>query len=180
MYITEENFLEELRNKNDKALEYIIDEYGWVISSIVRKKLYNLQNYQDECINDILLGIWNNSQCFKPEKNSFKNWITGISKYKCIDYQRKYLKNISYEDIDTLEINEDDNTHNNIIQQETMAEINDLLSNLKDQDKKLFLAIYYDQCKISDLSDQTGIKESVIYNRISRAKKKLRKLFHTV
>ncbi len=180
MYITEENFLEELRNKNDKALEYIIDEYGWVISSIVRKKLYNLQNYQDECINDILLGIWNNSQCFKPEKNSFKNWIAGISKYKCIDYQRKYLKNIAYEDIDTLEINEDDNTHNNIIQQETMAEINDLLSNLKDQDKKLFLAIYYDQCKISDLSDQTGIKESVIYNRISRAKKKLRKLFHTV
>ena len=180
MYITEENFLEELRNKNDKALEYIIDEYGWVISSIVRKKLYTLQNYQDECINDILLGIWNNSQCFKPEKNSFKNWIAGISKYKCIDYQRKYLKNIAYEDIDTLEINEDDNTHNNIIQQETMAEINDLLSNLKDQDKKLFLAIYYDQCKISDLSDQTGIKESVIYNRISRAKKKLRKLFHTV
>ena len=180
MYITEENFLEELRNKNDKALEYIIDEYGWVISSIVRKKLYNLQNYQDECINDILLGIWNNSQCFKPEKNNFKNWIAGISKYKCIDYQRKYLKNIAYEDIDTLEINEDDNTHNNIIQQETMAEINDLLSNLKDQDKKLFLAIYYDQCKISDLSDQTGIKESVIYNRISRAKKKLRKLFHTV
>lgn len=180
MYITEENFLEELRNKNEKALEYIIDEYGWVISSIVRKKLYNLQNYQDECINDILLGIWNNSQCFKPEKNSFKNWIAGISKYKCIDYQRKYLKNIAYEDIDTLELNEDDNTHNNIIQQETMAEINDLLSNLKDQDKKLFLAIYYDQCKISDLSDQTGIKESVIYNRISRAKKKLRKLFHTV
>ena len=47
MYIKEENFLEKLRNKNEKALEYIIDEYGLVISSIVCKKLlFPLQQHQ--------------------------------------------------------------------------------------------------------------------------------------
>ncbi|WP_286674445.1 sigma factor, partial [Clostridium sp. ZBS14] len=85
----EENFIFELKKKNEKALYYVIDNHGWIIKSVVKKHLYNLQSIQDECINDILLGIWNNIEKFDSSKGSFKNWIAGISKFKCIDYKRK-------------------------------------------------------------------------------------------
>ncbi|MGL5677316.1 MAG: sigma-70 family RNA polymerase sigma factor [Cellulosilyticaceae bacterium] len=180
MRITEENFLERLRCKDEKALDYVIDHYGWVVQSVVKQKLYNLQSYHEECINDILLGIWHNSECFNPEKSTFKNWIAGISKYKCIDYQRKYLKETTYEAIDEVVLEEADSTYENLLQEEVRTQIDELLSNLKEQDRELFLAIYEEECRVEVLSQRMGIKESAIYNRMSRAKKKLRKLFGTV
>ncbi len=86
--------------KNEKALEYVIDNYGWVIHSVVSRQLGNLTNYKDECINDVLLEIWNNAYMFNPEKSSFKNWIGVISKFKAIDYQRKYIKDLERQTTD--------------------------------------------------------------------------------
>ena len=55
MKINEENFIIQLRKRNENALDYVIDNYGWIIKSIVKKHLYNLQSVQDECINEIIL-----------------------------------------------------------------------------------------------------------------------------
>ncbi|EHI99351.1 RNA polymerase sigma-70 factor [Clostridium sp. DL-VIII] len=52
MKIGEGNFVKQLRKKNEKALDYVIDNYGWIIKSIVKKHLYNLSNAQ---IKDIIL-----------------------------------------------------------------------------------------------------------------------------
>lgn len=180
MQITEENFLEELRKKNEKALDYIIENYGWVIQSVVRQKLYNLSSYEDECINDVLLGIWHNSECFNPEKSTFKNWIAGIARYKAIDYQRKYLKDLTYEPIEALGMVQEDTTHQRLVQDEIRGELEVLLSHLKEEDKKIFLAIYESNHKVEEVSRLTGLKREVIYNRLSRTKKKLKKLFYLI
>ena len=82
MKINEENFIIQLRKRNENALDYVIDNYGWIIKSIVKKHLYNLQSVQDECINDVLMGIWNNITTFDENKSEFKNWVAGIAKFK--------------------------------------------------------------------------------------------------
>ena len=102
MKITEENFIEELKHKNEEALEYVIKQYGWIIKAIVRKQLYNLQGYHEECINDILMGIWNNINQFDSRRNNFSNWVAGISKYKTFDYMRKYLRDLENKELDKL------------------------------------------------------------------------------
>lgn len=81
MKITQDNFIFNLSSKNEKALEYVIDQYGWLVKAIVQKHLYNLVDYQQECINDVFLGIWNNIDSFDSSKNTFKNWVAGIAKY---------------------------------------------------------------------------------------------------
>jgi len=91
MKINEENFLNQLKKKNEKALDYVIDTYGWIIKSVIKKHLYNLQSVQDECINDVLLGLWNNIDKFDENKSEFKNWIAGIAKFKAIDYSLKFF-----------------------------------------------------------------------------------------
>lgn len=37
MKITEKNVVQELRKRNEKALYFVIDQYGGLIKSIVRK-----------------------------------------------------------------------------------------------------------------------------------------------
>lgn len=54
-------------------------------------------------MNDVLLAIWDHIDSFQPEKNSFKNWIAAIEKYKAIDYLRKYQKEQMEVSLETAE-----------------------------------------------------------------------------
>src|SRR4051812_15685120 len=92
MKITEENVVKQLKFKNEKALFYIVDHYGSTIKMIIQKYLGNLKMIQDECLDDVLLLIWKNIDSYDKTKNSLKNWIAAITKYKAIDYQRQYKK----------------------------------------------------------------------------------------
>lgn len=176
MKITESNFVLQLKNKNEKALEYVLDHYGWIIKSIVKKHLYNLESYQEECINDILLGIWNNIYSYDHNKNSFKNWIAGISKYKSIDYKRKYLKDLENQSLSNFELKINDNSFSELIKNELSEDLDELLNCLKSEDKELFLKLYVEEKEIEYVSKETGLKRDIIYNRVSRGKKKLKKI----
>ena len=87
--ITEENFIEQMKKKNEKALKYVIDNYAWILKTVIKKHLHYLPNFYEECMNDCLLAIWENIDCYDSNKSSFKNWVGGIARYKSIDYARK-------------------------------------------------------------------------------------------
>ena len=176
--VTEENFVSCLKKKNQKALEYIIDNYGWIVKSIVAKDLYNLVDYQEECINDVFLGAWENILSFDEDKGTFKNWLAGITKYKTIDYRRKYLKYLQKENTDDLTIISEEGAYEELTKYELDEDLDKLLCCLKSEDKDLFMRLYVKDQEIKDVIKETGLKRSVIYNRISRGKRKLRKRFH--
>lgn len=176
MKINEENFLDQLKTKNEKALDYVIDTYGWIIKSVIKKHLYNLQSVQDECINDVLLGLWNNIDKFDENKSEFKNWIAGIAKFKAIDYKRKYLRELDNENVDDLNITVDDSI-NELLKNELSLEMQEMMNSLEEKDRELFYKLYVEEIEVDKVSQETGIKRDVIYNRVSRAKKKLRDIF---
>ena len=176
MKINEENFIIQLRKRNEKALDYVIDNYGWIIKSIVKKHLYNLQSVQDECINDVLIGIWNNIDTFDENKSEFKNWVAGIAKFKSIDYKRKYLKGLEYENIDDLNISVSESTYE-ILENELSLEVEEMLNCLNEKDRDLFYKLYVEEIEVNKISEETGMKRDTIYNRVSRAKKKIRDIF---
>ena len=60
MKITETNFVEQLKEHNEKALSYMIQQYGGLLSSVVNRHLRLLKEYREECLNDVFLGIWKN------------------------------------------------------------------------------------------------------------------------
>ena len=177
MKITEDNFIEQVQIGNEKALEYVLAIYGGVIKTIVKKHLYSLESYQEECINDILMAIWSNIDRYNPNKSSFKNWVAGISKYKALNYLRKYLKDLGHENIDDIEMGEEDNTATRIIQNELDENISVILKCLKEEDRALFIKLYVDQQDMNQISAETGMKREVIYNRVSRGKRKIQQLF---
>lgn len=142
----------------------------------MKKHLYNLQSVQDECINDVLMGIWNNIDTFDENKSDFKNWVAGIAKFKSIDYKRKYLKGLEYENIDDLNISVSDSTYE-ILKNELSLEVEEMLNCLNKKDRDLFYKLYVEEVEVNEISEETGMKRDAIYNRVYRAKKKIRDIF---
>ena len=177
MKITEENFIEELKCKNEEALEYVIRYYGWIIKSIVRKQLYNLQSYHEECINDVLMGIWNNISQFDSRRNHFGNWVAGISKYKTFDYMRKYLRDLDNKEIDVLE---EITVQEDVYGLEQGENYDYILVYLNERDRDLFKRLYIEEQTMKEVEEQTGMKTEVIYNRVSRGKRKIREIFQGI
>lgn len=172
--ITEENFICQLRNRNEESLEYVIDNYAWIIKTVLKKNLYYLMDYYEECMNDCLLAIWENIHYYNPEKSSFKNWVMGIARYKAIDYKRKYLKDCENIDIEKISLALDDSSLKEVLEKEVRDEIEDLLQHLSKEDQMIFRKIYIDEDSTSEVSRDMGLSKPIIYNRLSRGKRKIR------
>lgn len=176
MRINEDNFIKHIKNRNEKALDYMIDSYGALVKSIVNKNLGDMKEYHEECMQDVFLDVWYGIDKYHSEKGEFKNWIGAIAKYKCIMYKRKYS---------VLRLNKDleevnaciDNIEVELKKQVLKDEIDDLLKNLKDEDRKIFIKYYIEEKTVKEISSDMNIKNENIYNRLSRGKKKLRMIF---
>lgn len=162
--------------KDESAFDELIRRYGGLIKSIVKYHLRDISMWQDDCINDILFAIWQNMDRFDANKNSLKNWIGAVSKYRSINYKRKFYKELTAgelnEDItDGKEIDAD------LIKTEIDEEIQSLLSALKPVDREIFIQHYIQGEALKDISVTLKKKPEWIYNRLSRGKKKLRRIY---
>lgn len=174
MIITKRNFIKHIKNKNEKAMYYLIDNYGWLLKTVVYRNLASLPNLQEECINDCLMGIWENIDKYQPDKSSFENWIAAIAKYKCIDYKRKYLKELYQVDVDEVSLADDSSTEEAILKKEVSKEVDELLNTLSKEDKKIFIKFYFEDKTALEIAEEVDLKEATIHQRLSRGRKKIK------
>lgn len=172
--ITEENFIIQVKMKNERALEFIIEKYGWIIKSVARKHLQQTPELEDECMNDVLFAVWQNIDSFDINKNTFQNWLAGVSRYKAIDCKRKYLKRFNEEPLEAAENIADVESHLSLLKEEINGEIKELLSCLSPTDRGIFERLFWKDETIQSISTSMGMKETAVYNHISRGRKKIR------
>lgn len=175
MKATEKNFIKLIKRGKEEGLLYVVDTYGWLIQSVVRKYLFMIPDLQDECINDVLLALWQHIDDFQENKGTFQNWLAGISRFKAIDCKRNYIRNqtkcIAMEQQDT----EDEAAFKQMMAIEVREEITDLLRQLSGVEREIFRKYFMEESTIREISDETGYKENTIYQKIVRGRKKLRR-----
>lgn len=145
--------------------------------AVIKKHLAAVPDRQEECMNDVLLKIWDHSSCFDEKKSSFKNWAAAVAKYCAIDYLRQYQRELQQLDLEKISIAKEDAELLGVIEKEISEETEQLLACLKPEDQKLFWKLYVEEKSMEEVSRETGMKKDVIYNRVSRGKKKIRKHF---
>ncbi len=175
--INEKNFIKELKRRNEKAIDYVINEYSWILKTVIARNLSIIPELKEECMNDCLFAIWKNIDSYDETRASFKSWISGIAKHKCINYKRKYLKELQNISIEDLDLVDEKNIEEEIIKNEIKKEVGELLCCLADEDKIILTKYYLEDIDIADISDDLNISKSIIYNRLSRARKKLKNEF---
>ena len=176
MRINEKNFIKYLKKKDERALDYTINTYGGLVKSVINKHLYNLEEYKEECMQDVFLAVWCGIDKYCDMKGDFKNWIAAIARYKCIMYKRKYSSLNLNQGIEEVDIKVD-SIEIELKNKELKEEVNNLLENLKPEDKQIFIEYYIEDKTIKEIASGMDLRDDNVYNRISRGKKKLRNLF---
>ncbi|MBY6930963.1 sigma-70 family RNA polymerase sigma factor [Clostridium botulinum] len=170
MTIDEDNFLSELKKRNTKALEYIINTYSNLVFKVVINVL-GYDNYESakECLNDIYLLVWNKYQLYNPQKASFKNWLLAVAKYKAIDYKRslKPSNNVLIEDEVLFSSN---NIEHEYILKEKKNELLELLDNESKADREIFIRKYIFDEDIDSITKKFNLSKGAVYNRLWRTR----------
>lgn len=177
MKVGENNYIEQLRLHNETALMYVIDIYGGLLKSVISKHLFSMPDRVEECLNDVFLSIWENILSFDERRNTFKNWAAAIARYQAIDYLRKYQRELQQVEIEDTLVSEEDVIFKRLIDEEISEEMERLLSCLNEKDRILFWKLYVEEKPMEEVSRETGLHRSVIYNRLSRGKRRIRKQY---
>lgn len=174
--ITQQNFLRYLRRQEEEALVYVAREYGGLIRSVLSRQLLGNPaipsgpSLLEECINDVLLAVWEHSDCFDPRKSTFENWLCGVCRHKAQDALRRQRRQAFISPLEDIPVSAEDFTDS----QEMELDLDELLSPLSKEDRKLFVRRYLEGQSVESLSEQMGLHPHAIYNRLSKGRKKLR------
>ena len=172
----DQNFIGLLKRKDEAALDYVVDTYGGLIKAVVHRHLSAFPDDCGECVNDILLTVWEHSEDFDPERSSFPAWLSAVSKYKAIDFKRRRARTLTEAPLTGEEPSESGNPEEAVLADEIDAETKSLLEHLSEDDRQLFWGRYVEGQSVELLAKQRNIKVSALYNRLSRDRKKLKSL----
>lgn len=121
---------------------------------------------QEECINDILVKIWNAKDDYN-EKLSLKNYVALITRRVGLNYVRKNKQNpLPYEDMDLFGSYD---TYESI-------DFDKIVSQLKYYEKDLFYRRYYYCQSIETIALELGMTYKSAESRMYRLRKKLQKI----
>lgn len=176
MWVNDKNYIKKLQKGNEQALEYVYDKYVPLVKGITYKVIGQFKSPEiiDECINDIFLSIWNNSNKFKGDEGDFKNWICKIAKFKAIDYYRSIV-NKSELVLDTIEIESKNTLEDEILEIENREEVINLLNELEPLDRDIFIMKFFLGLKAEAIAEKVGLTKSAVDSRVYRNKKTLKK-----
>lgn len=179
MKANETNFVNLIKKRREEGILYVIETYGGLLQSIVKKRLFTWPDRVDECMNDIFLGIWQNIDSFDESKGSFVGWAAGVARLEAIDTLRRLKREpclTSLEDLE-IEIPQEDSTFLSLTEQELSKETEEILSCLSPKDQELFRRIFMEEEEPETAGNAMGISRDNVYVRIFRGKKKIRRKF---
>ncbi|HFJ9334997.1 TPA: sigma-70 family RNA polymerase sigma factor [Bacillus cereus] len=158
------------------ALHTAIDRYGDLIYKVVHSILDTAQSkvLVDECVDDILLIVWYNISSYDENRGKFRNWLISVARFKAIDYKRKSNKSYQLQEFQQ-EIYED-RKNVNLTKEERDYNFYVLIKELNEEDKKIFIKRYLDEYSVQEIALEFGMTRDTVYSRLSRGRKKLKKL----
>lgn len=178
MDIKDEEIVDGILKKDRYALTKLIDKYGSLIYNVVKSVLRESYEHESiyECVDDVLMCLWQNIDCFSREKGNFKWWLIAVTKNKALTYKRKIKKTGNDVDVESATVKALEDVEAQYLNSENRREIFSLLNNLDEKDKEIFVRRYFRGDDVKDISREFNISTISVYNRLSRGRRKLKKI----
>ncbi|WP_315120798.1 sigma-70 family RNA polymerase sigma factor [uncultured Clostridium sp.] len=173
MKVTENNFIDELKCKNELALDYIYSKYVNLVYKVVLDVLGNVATKEDieECVSDIFITVWKNTSKYNAHVTPFNKWLIAVSKYKAIDYLIKLNRcEETIELVENISMSKD-NIEDKIIRQGEMTVLYKMIMAMNEIDRDIFIKRYFLNEDIVDIARHLHMPRSAIDNRLSRGRK---------
>lgn len=171
----EKRILKKLCNKDEKALEEIIEMYSAYVTTIVGSLLSARGTKEDmeEVVADTFIALWETAERIDYKKySSIKAYIAVIARNKAKDR----LRTIHGQDLhladDILIV--DNSMEQIILQKEQQRIINKTLKQLKPLDWKIFVAYYYQYKKVDEIARELRMNPQTVKTRMRRGRELLK------
>ena len=161
--------------KNVKDNDWIYLEYRYKIECYIKSKVTNIEDAQD-LLSTVFLKIYQKYHSFDEEKASLSTWIYTITRNTVYDYFRtaKQLCELP-EWLPT-----DDDEYQTLLQEETLEELADALSQLPQRERDLILLHYYKVRSLKEIAPMMGFSYATAKNVHQKALQQLKKLLKNI
>lgn len=170
------NFIANIKKKNKRGLEFVVDHYSNLVYKVIRSVLpsNDCEAMVEECMNDVFWVVWCKIGSFDETKGDFKSWIAAISKYKAIDCKRKLYKQSQWENSIDGNMYEDISTEEIVVTKENRKELMNAINDMKDEDREIFIRRYFLGEGIENIAKAFSVDRNVVDKRLSRGRQYLK------
>lgn len=158
------------QRSHEKEFKFLIEEYATYINRLAYIYVKDWAIAED-ITQDVFLKCFVKLDRFRG-KSSYKTWLYKITVNKCKDYLKsKWYRNIFPTDYikDVLLSTNRTPEHQVVANDEKQALITFILS-LPSKYREVIILYYYEQLKIKEIAEITGMKQETIRTRLKRAK----------
>lgn len=166
--------LQLLNSRDETALELINMRYGSLIRSLSERLLGSRED-AEECLNDVLLEVWNTIPPARPL--SVSSYACMIARRRAIDKIRKSSaeKRGGGEYFASLdELSEVISDEDEVDSTELRDALNEFIGNLPTTDRALFMARYFGAESVANIAARHKMSTNAAALRLSRMRAKLR------
>lgn len=155
--------------KNEKALEKIIDKYAAYVCVVISNTTGGKLSKEDieEVAADTFFALWEHA----GQVEKLKPWLGATARNKGKNKLRDSKENLPLEETYIREgLDEMDQM---LLSKEKQQAVKDAIFKMDSPDKEIFLRYYYQAQTASVIASQIGLTESAVKQRLVRGRKKL-------
>lgn len=170
--VDESKLLMQLRKKQKNSINQTIEIYTPYLSTVLYNMVGNGLPKEDieEIVSDVFVMLWKNAEYIDLKKGTLRSYIAASARNLAL---KRLNKKKEYISIDGIELPDDNSFENSNSETD---EIWKAVMSLGEPDNEIFVRFYkYDE-KLKDISKTTGLNVSTIKTKLSRGKRKLKRI----
>ena len=162
-----------LCNDPESGLAALLDAYGTVINTVVRRILHASPQDAEECVADTLVAAWRSAPALQKKRSPLKGWLCLTARNLAINRWHSVKRRT------TGELDEEMAGDWMLAPRTSDAEdqIEALVNALPPPDKEIFIRRYYLLEPSKEIGKALGMEEHTVNVRLSRGRAKLRQQF---
>lgn len=178
---TDEKIVKLICEREESGIRLLLEEHGSLLKSVIYKYLGEYRDYWEECLDDVLMAVWEHMEEYNPAVSTLANWLCGISRFKALQYIRKYQRPFSeLAQGHVLEQREDQanvSAEQEAIGGELPEYLNEMLARLDEKSRKILWKLYVEERTVDELVQELELSKAAVYKRSRRARGKMKEWF---
>ncbi|WP_237559504.1 RNA polymerase sigma factor [Edaphocola flava] len=180
--LSEEELISLLKNKDEKAFNYLYDNYSGAIYGLILKVVF-ASEYAEEVIQDVFLKIWKNIDQYDASKGRLYTWMINIARNTALDFlkskgyqneqKNQSLHNFVHKDDPPILAGQVDETG---IKRSDQIGMKNIIYSMKKEWQELIELAYFQGYTQTEIAEKLNIPIGTVKTRTRNALTELRKL----
>ena len=160
------------KNKKQNSINEAVEVYTPYLSTVLYNTVGNRLPKEDieEIVSDVFVMLWKNAEYIDLEKGTLRSYIAAAARNFAL---KRLNKRIEYTCLDDIEIADETSSAEEVSEKNSVW---DAVMSLGEPDNEIFVRYYKFGEKLRDISRATGINISTVKTKLSRGKKKLKRI----